>query len=93
MSTIITCYQAILLGGIESKEKGYYDFTKNIISEYLYNIIEIGYMLLKQNKDIMISFSKLDEVATLDTSYHKRDKIACRPSTLCTNAYIRSNTY
>ena len=79
MSTIITSYQIYLIMVLESRK---HNFIKNVIAEYLCNIFEAGYVVLKLNKDIMISFSKLDEVATLDTSSHKREKNGWRPSTI-----------
>ena len=66
-----------------------------MINELLDYILLISYVIMKQNKDILISFSKLDEVCVLDTSYHKKmlsHRDLLRNDTLFSTSYVRPNT-
>ena len=45
--------------------------TREAILEFVYLLFDLVIIFYKKNKDILISFSKLDDVSDLKTAYHK----------------------
>ena len=47
------------------------DSLATFVWDFFYVMLDLVTILYKKNKDILISFSKLDEVGQLGTIYHK----------------------
>ena len=61
-----------------------------LVNEILNYVLLGGYVVLKRNKDILISFSKLDQVATLETTYHKPEPFKkWRVDSICSSMYVK----
>ena len=68
---LITIYKLVTLGNLGYKNPPIY---LKLLNELLSYTLLAAYVVLKSNKDILISFSKLDEVTLLETTYHKSDR-------------------
>ena len=66
-SIIVTAYQ-LLIHGIGFDKLPIWMKLGNVLLDY---VLLGAYVVLNRNKDILISFSKLDQIAFLNTTYHK----------------------